>query len=166
MQYDAIYLYADVNHVDYKKFTLPPDALANPASKDDVIVPVQKKRHNISMWRLDDDKDEDDNDNNNEDDDDFTTPNKRNNNAGKRKHKKRKTTIIPDFVLGVEFENEGTAGVDDEEGGDDGIDDDDGPMVEPKKYGMIVAKDWTMHISGGGRPINQCCTLERQRCLA
>ncbi len=50
MQYDAIYLYADVNHVDYGKFTLPPDALANPASKDNVIAPIQKKRiKNLSV---------------------------------------------------------------------------------------------------------------------
>jgi hypothetical protein len=34
MRYDAVYLYVDVNHVDYEKFTLPPDTLANPASKD------------------------------------------------------------------------------------------------------------------------------------
>jgi hypothetical protein len=44
MRYDAIYLYADVNHVGYKKITLPPDAPANPANKDKVIAPVQKKR--------------------------------------------------------------------------------------------------------------------------
>ncbi len=50
MRYDAVYLYADVNHVDYEKFTLPPDALANPASKDDVIAPVQKKeKQNLTV---------------------------------------------------------------------------------------------------------------------
>ena len=53
MQYDAIiYLYADVYHVNYKIITLPPDALTNPASEDNVIAPVQKKRNKISMWRL------------------------------------------------------------------------------------------------------------------
>jgi hypothetical protein len=142
MRYDAVYLYADVNHDDYKKFTLPPDALANRANKD-VIAPVQKKRNKHSTWRLDNnDDDDDDNDN----DDYFATPKKRNNNAGKRKHKKRKTTINHDFVLGAEFGNEGTADVDNEEGGDDNMDNDDGPMGEPpKKYGMTMAKDWTMH---------------------
>ena len=84
-----------------KKFTLPPDALANPASEDDVIVPIQKKRNKISTWRLDDN--DDDNNDNNEDDDYFATPKKRINNAGKRKHKKRKTTINPAFVSGAEF---------------------------------------------------------------
>ena len=151
MRYDAVYLYADVNHVDYDKFTLPPDALANPASEDDVIAPVQKKKNNISMWRLDDNDDSDDD--NNEDDDYFATPKKRNNNAGKRTHKKRKTTINPDLVLGAEFENEGTADMGDEEEGDSGMDDDDGSMVEPKKYGLTTSKDWTMHVTGGGRPI-------------
>ena len=83
----------------------------------------------------------------------FATPKKRNNNVGKWKHK-RKTTINPDFVLGAEFENEGTADVDDEEGGDDDMDDDDGPLVEPTKYGLTASKDWTMHVGGGGRQIN------------
>jgi hypothetical protein len=98
MQNDDIYLYADVNHVDYKKFTLSPDAPANPANKDKVIVPIQKKRNKISMWRLDN-NDDDNNDNSN--DDYFATPKKRNNNASKQKHKKRKTTINHDF-LGVQ----------------------------------------------------------------
>jgi hypothetical protein len=43
MRYDGVYLYTDVNHVDYKKFTLPPDALAIPVSEDDAIAPVKKK---------------------------------------------------------------------------------------------------------------------------
>ena len=135
MRYDAVYLYADVNHVDYKKFTLPPDAPANPASEGDVIAPVKIKGNKISIWRLDD-NDDDEDDDDNEEDDYFATPKKRNKNAGKWKHKKRKTTINPDFVLGAEFENEGTADVDDEEGGDDDMDDDDGPLVEPTKYGL------------------------------
>lgn len=103
------------------------------------------------------DDDNDDDDDSNEDDDyfDFVTPKKRNNNAGKRKHKKRKTTINPDFVLGAEFENEGTAEVDNEEEGvDDGMDDDNVPLVEPTKYGLTVAKDWMMHVGGGGPQIN------------
>jgi hypothetical protein len=49
MQYDAVYLYVDVNHVDYRKFTLPPDAPANPANKDEVIAPVQKKRNKTRL---------------------------------------------------------------------------------------------------------------------
>ena len=98
MRYGAVYLYADVNHVDYEKFTLPPDALANPASKDNVIAPVQKKRNKISVWRLNDD--DDDNGDSDKDDDYFTTPKKRNNNAGKPKHKKRKMTINLDFCFG------------------------------------------------------------------
>ncbi len=151
MRYDAVYLYADVNHVDCKNFTLPPDALANPASEDVVIAPVQKKRHKISMWRLDDDDDSDDN--NSEDDNYFAMPKKHNNNARKRTHKKRKTTINPDLVVGAEFENEGTADMGDKEGGDDGMDDDDGPMVEPRKYGLTAAKDWTVHATGGGHSI-------------
>jgi hypothetical protein len=150
MQYDAVYLYTDVNHVNYKIITLPPDVLTNPASEDDVIAPVQKKRNKISMWRLDDDDDDDDDSN---EDDDYSK--KRNNNAGKRKHKKRKTTINPDFVLGAEFENEGTAEVDNEEEGvDDSMDDDNVPLVEPKKYGLTAAKDWMMHVGGGGPQIN------------
>ncbi len=153
MQYDAVYLYVDVNHVDYRKFTLPPDAPANPANKDEVIAPVQKKRNKNSTWRLDN-NDDNDNDNDNDNDDYFATPKKRYNNAGKRKHKKMKETINHDFVLGAEFGNEGTADVENEEGGDNDMDDDDGPMGEPpKKYGMTMAKDWTMHTEGGGPPI-------------
>jgi hypothetical protein len=152
MRYDAVYLYADVNHVAYEKFTLPPDALANPTSKDDVIAPIQKKRNKISVWRLDDNDDDDDV--SDKDDDYFRTPKKRNNNAGKRKHKKRKMKSNPDFVLGAEFENEGTTDVDDEEEGvDDGMDDGNVPLVEPKNYGLTAAKDWTMHVGGGGRTI-------------
>jgi hypothetical protein len=74
MQYDAVYFYVDINHVDYAKFTLPPDAPANPANEDDVIAPIQKKRNKIAIWRLNEDDDDDDDDNNN--DDYFTTPNK------------------------------------------------------------------------------------------
>jgi hypothetical protein len=70
----------DVNHVDYKKISLPPDAPANPANEDEEIAPVQKKRNKNSTWRLDNNND-DDNDNNN--DNYFVTPKKCNNNAGK-----------------------------------------------------------------------------------
>ena len=42
MRYDTIYLYADVNHANYEKYSLPPDAPANPENKDDVNAPVQK----------------------------------------------------------------------------------------------------------------------------
>jgi hypothetical protein len=80
MQYGTVYLYADVNHVNYKKITLPPDAPTNPANKDKVIAPVQKKRNKISTWRLDDD---DDNNNDNNSNDYFATAKKCNNNAGK-----------------------------------------------------------------------------------
>jgi hypothetical protein len=151
MRCDAFYLYMDVNHVGYKKITLPPDAPANPANEDEVIAPIQKKRNKISMRRLDDD----DNDDNDDDDDNyFATPKKCSNNAGKQKHKKRKTTINHDFFLGAEFGNEGTANVDNEEGGDNDMDNDNGPMGEPpKKYGITMAKDWTMHAEGGGYPI-------------
>jgi hypothetical protein len=103
-----------------------------------VIAPIQKKRNKISMWRLDDDDDNDDD--NDKDDDYFATPKKCNNNVGKLKHK-RKTTINPDFVLGAEFENKGTADMDNEEGGDDNMNDDNGPLVEPKKYGLTASKD-------------------------
>ena len=86
----------------------------------------------------------------------FTTPKKCNSNAGKWKHKKRKATINHDFVLGAEFGNEGTANVDNEEGGDNDMDNDNGPMGEPpKKYGITMAKDWTMHTKGGDCPIKQ-----------
>jgi hypothetical protein len=103
------------------------------------------------MWRLDnDDDDEDDNNDNGY----FVTPKKCNNNAGKQKHKNRKATINHDFVLGAEFGNEGTANMDNEGGGDDAMDDDNGLMGEPpKKYGMTMAKDWTIHTEGGSRPI-------------
>ena len=50
-------------------------------------------------------------------------------------------TINPDFVLGAEFGD-----ADGVEGGDDG--------AEPTKYGLTMAKDWTMHVSGGGHHIN------------
>ena len=38
----TVYLYGDVNHVDYQKILLPPDAPANPASEGNVIAPVKK----------------------------------------------------------------------------------------------------------------------------
>ena len=81
MQYDAVYLYADVNHANYKKYSLPPDAPTNPENEDEVIAPVQKKRTKIAAWRLDDDG----KDNDKDDDaanDYFATP-KRNNKPGK-----------------------------------------------------------------------------------
>jgi len=84
-------------------------------------------------------------------------------NRSTRKEKRQSTLI---FVLGAEFENEGTVDVDNEEGGDDGMDNDDGPMVEPKKYGLTRAKDWTCMSVEAVVLSNQCCTLERQMCLA
>jgi hypothetical protein len=45
MQYDAVYLYADINHANYEKYSLPPDAPTNPENEDDVIAPVQKKEN-------------------------------------------------------------------------------------------------------------------------
>jgi hypothetical protein len=151
MGYDAVYLYTDVNHVDYRKFTLPPDAPTNPANKDKVIAPIQKNRKKNSMCRLDFNDDDDNDDDNN---DYFETPKKCNNNASKQRHKKRKATINHNFVLGAEFGNEGTANVDNEDRGDDNMDNDNGPMGEPlKNYGMTMAKDWMMHTEGRGRPI-------------
>ena len=45
MRYDAVYLYADVNHANYEKYSLPPDAPANPENEDAVIAPIQKKEN-------------------------------------------------------------------------------------------------------------------------
>ena len=97
MQYNAVYLYADVNHDNYKKYTLPPDAPANPENKDKVIVPVQTNQIKISTWRLGDNSNgknnhDDDNNNHNNANAYFATP-KRINKANKQKRKKWKTPI-------------------------------------------------------------------------
>ena len=47
MQYDAVYLYKDVEHDNYNTFMLSRVAPANPANQDEGIVPVQKKRSKI-----------------------------------------------------------------------------------------------------------------------
>jgi hypothetical protein len=44
MQYDAVHLYADVEHRNFRKFRLPRDAPSNPANEDKVIAPPPKKR--------------------------------------------------------------------------------------------------------------------------
>jgi hypothetical protein len=84
MQYDAVYLYADVNHANYEKYSLPPDAPANPENKDEEKALVQKERTKISVWRLDNDNDDNDKDNDAANDY-FGTP-KCNNKPGKQKH--------------------------------------------------------------------------------
>ncbi len=43
MRYDAVHLYADVEHRDFRKFRLPRDAPSNPANEDEVIAPPKKK---------------------------------------------------------------------------------------------------------------------------
>ena len=62
MQYDAVHLYADVDHRDFQKFRLPCDATSNTAIEDEVIAPSPKKKSKHIGWLLHDDysKEEDD----------------------------------------------------------------------------------------------------------
>ena len=55
MQYDAIHLYADVDHRDFRKFRLPRDAPSNPTNEGEVITPSPKKKSKHIGWMLDDD---------------------------------------------------------------------------------------------------------------
>lgn len=149
MRYDAVHLYADVEHRDFWKFRLPRDAPSNPANEDEVIAPPPKTKTKHIGWMLDDDYSEgddgDDGEDGNADDDsddsgdDFVTP-KRNKQPGKRTRKKRETTINPGLVFGaVDFED---AADDDNDAADD---------PEPKKYSMTEAKHWKqVDVDGGG----------------
>jgi hypothetical protein len=53
MQYDAVFLFAYLNHAHYdtKKFHLPRVAPANPANKEGVIAPA-KKREQQNLWAI------------------------------------------------------------------------------------------------------------------
>jgi hypothetical protein len=108
MQYNAVYLYLDVEQADYDKYLLPLDAPANPMDKDAVIVPLNTKKPKLSGWMFNYNS-LDDVGNKEDDDIRFITP-KCNKITGKPKHqKKKKTTINPDLVFGAEFRKEGVA---------------------------------------------------------
>ena len=60
MRYDAVHLYADVEHRDFRNFRLPRDAPSNPANEGEVIAPLPPKKEKYIGWMLDDNDSEDD----------------------------------------------------------------------------------------------------------